>query len=396
VRPANPLRPVQVFLTAMIVLSGSYAGAVTVRTAGPFSVSFYHSGEGDGSNSSTQNWTTQQMDDVVASIQVWYDRLADTAGRQANLHMFWYNYTGSTLGATFCPTNGSGGTSWTYVEHVWRDGVNYSAPWSAWDGYIKMDTDAAGYSWNFGTGNPSSSQIDFRSVITHELGHAVGFYDSYNNSLRKWGATWGTSSSPTAFAGYNGISRWDANLRDDEGDMPNSGGTGTPGKFDVKDNPVHFVGANASAYNGGSVAIYAPNPYAPGSSLSHLDYSTFPDALMSPFFSLGDVQRWPTELEWQVMKDIGWTVLPLGDANRDGEVGLSDFTILKANFGSPGGWTDGDFNNDYVVNLQDFTLLKDHFGQGAALALTTLPEPATLVLLGAAVLPMLSKPRRRR
>jgi len=77
-----------------------------------------------------------------------------------------------------------------------------------------------------------------------------------------------------------------------------------------------------------------------------------------------------------------------GDANQDEKVNLSDFTILKANFGSdPAGWTMGNFNTDTTVNLSDFTILKAYFGLGAPSA-GGVPEPATmgLLALGAAAL----------
>jgi len=51
-----------------------------------------------------------------------------------------------------------------------------------------------------------------------------------------------------------------------------------------------------------------------------------------------------------------------GDANLDDTVNLSDFTLLKSNFGLAGAWGDGDFNDDGTVNLSDFTILKANFG----------------------------------
>ena len=64
----------------------------------------------------------------------------------------------------------------------------------------------------------------------------------------------------------------------------------------------------------------------------------------------------------------------LGDANLDNIVDLQDFSILKANFGQPGGWAEGNFNGDNLIDLQDFSILKANFGEH-------LPEPATLGLL---------------
>lgn len=67
-----------------------------------------------------------------------------------------------------------------------------------------------------------------------------------------------------------------------------------------------------------------------------------------------------------------------GDANRDGQVDLSDFGILKLHFGqSPADWSEGDFDSSGAVDLSDFGLLKANFGsRGAA----SVPEPAALAI----------------
>jgi len=83
-----------------------------------------------------------------------------------------------------------------------------------------------------------------------------------------------------------------------------------------------------------------------------------------------------------------------GDANLDGTVNLSDFTILKAHFGqSPADWPDGDFNDDDTVNLSDFTILKAHFGESKSAA-TALPEPASLSLLALGAMMTLKRKRK--
>jgi autotransporter-associated beta strand protein len=280
------------------------------RTVGPFNITFYNRHDSDGSGiRGAQNWTQQQMDDVAACAAIWADRLTNTPGRQAELHLFWYAFSGTTLGATNAPTNGDGTNSWTYVEHIWRDGTDYEGPWTRSDCTFQFDTNAASTSWNFGTGAPTSGQIDFRTVITHELGHALGFCPSYSSSNDSWGNCWGTASSPSGYAGQLGLANWDRLLVDDAGNHPANAGTGTPGNFNQVANPVWFAGANAAAYYGGNVPVYAPNPYQSGSSLSHLDETRLPNALMSPSLAPGQVVRQPTRLEWEMMKDLGWSVL---------------------------------------------------------------------------------------
>jgi hypothetical protein len=52
-----------------------------------------------------------------------------------------------------------------------------------------------------------------------------------------------------------------------------------------------------------------------------------------------------------------------GDVNHDGKTDLTDFSIIKANFGKMNAVvTDGDVTGDMLVGLDDFSVLKKWFG----------------------------------
>lgn len=71
-----------------------------------------------------------------------------------------------------------------------------------------------------------------------------------------------------------------------------------------------------------------------------------------------------------------------GDVNLDGQVDLSDFVLLKTNFGGVGRRTDGDLNDDGKISLEDFVLLKTNFGATASIAAS--PDAAIAAIGGAA------------
>jgi arabinogalactan endo-1,4-beta-galactosidase len=112
--------------------------------------------------------------------------------------------------------------------------------------------------------------------------------------------------------------------------------------------------------------------------------------------------------------EIKYTLL--GDANLDGTVNGTDFTIMATNFNQAvtNGWDRGDFNYDGSVNGSDFIELAMNFNQSAVqsavtaadlaaldsfatangISLTSVPEPASAGMLVMAGLGMLRRRRR--
>jgi hypothetical protein len=112
--------------------------------------------------------------------------------------------------------------------------------------------------------------------------------------------------------------------------------------------------------------------------------------------------------------EIKYTLL--GDANLDGKVNGTDFTLLATNFNQSvtNGWDKGDFNYDGKVNGSDFLLLAKNFNQSAGqsavagddlaaldsfaavngISLTNVPEPASAGMMVMAGLGILRRRRR--
>jgi hypothetical protein len=285
----------------ILLLAGALsepASASFINTVGAFDFTFYNTGETNGVDPyvGAGDWTQEHVDAVLASASTWNAGITSTPARQVRVEMFWGELA-SALGGAFSPIYGDGSDAFTLGEHAWRDGGTYTGS-TPYDTLILYDMTPVGgtYTWNFGTGAPTSSQFDFQSVVTHEIGHSLG-----------WGGTY-TSASDTWWPG--GTTAWDKNLRDSAGNTPAVGSTGTPGNFNELDNPVYFVGSNAVALYGGPVPVYAPAAYASGSSLAHLDTSTFPEYVMAHAIANGVQKRDLSPLEWAMMVDMGWSVEP--------------------------------------------------------------------------------------
>ncbi|MGC9454754.1 MAG: trypsin-like serine protease [Phycisphaerae bacterium] len=106
--------------------------------------------------------------------------------------------------------------------------------------------------------------------------------------------------------------------------------------------------------------------------------------------------RVSTYAEWIQNVLDGFVAVP-GDANLDGIVDLADFSTLKHNFGLTGAlWADADFNADGLVDLADYSILKRNYGLTSETweAETTVPEPVSMLVLGAGGVCLLAAKRR--
>jgi len=160
------------------------------------------------------------------------------------------------------------------------------------------------FSWYYGTdGNPGSS-FDLMSVALHEMTHGFGFSGTmdYSGGVGSWG--YGT--------GYPNI--YDTFMRDGSGNQLISFYTNPSTALGtaLTSNNIYFHGSNAMAANGSQrVKMYAPSPWADGSSYSHLDYTTFhPTAnrLMVWAISNGDSIHDPGPVTTGILKDLGWSI----------------------------------------------------------------------------------------
>ena len=179
------------------------------------------------------------------------------------------------------------------------------------------------FNWYYGTdGNTPRTQMDFLSVVLHEMGHGLGFSGSGNYSTTTGQGTWGSSGRQYIYDNF---------VKDSSGNKVTtySSPSTSLGNF-LTSNNVLFTGANAVAANSGNnIKLYAPSTWESGSSYSHLDYNTFNNTsnqLMVPSISPGEAVHDPGVVTKGLFKDVGWNLN-----------GSSTATLGKASLLSPSG-----------------------------------------------------------
>lgn len=184
----------------------------------------------------------------------------------------------------------------TVVQNKILNGVDSNG--AAADGVITWNF---GNAWAFGN-SVSNSQYDFQSTAMHELVHTFGFLSNVDSAGSNSGDNWTQFDSFVVTSnGTNAIGndyKWKTAF--------NSNLTGSNGG-------LYFGGPNAVAAYGGLVPLYTPNPWQSGSSMSHLDDSTFTgnnEQLMNSTSDTGLGVRELSEVELGILEDLGYTIAP--------------------------------------------------------------------------------------
>ena len=158
-------------------------------------------------------------------------------------------------------------------------------------------------SWYFGTdGVCPGTKIDFVQVVTHEIIHGLGFAGSM--SVSGGIGSWGLSGYPTIY---------DRFTENASGQKLITFSSGSAALYnELVGGNVYFNGPHANAGNGGSrVKLYAPNPWAVGSSYAHLDesFNGTANAMMTYSINYGEAIHNPGPVTMGILADDGWSTL---------------------------------------------------------------------------------------
>lgn len=208
--------------------------------------------------------------------------------------------------------NGPGvGDGSTYYPDALADALagadNYPSDYDIYAEFNSGATDVY-----YGTdGDEPAQDVDFESIVLHELGHGLGFSgsSSYDPATGKGSFDCRSDSSTCS---PSGLEAYDRFLQAADGTRLTTLADGSTALGTAYQSPLYWGGPNAVAANGGQpVQLYAPRPYEIGSSVAHLDEDAFPtgdvNALLTPFLSNGEVVHRPGPVDLGVFRDLGWT-----------------------------------------------------------------------------------------
>lgn len=164
--------------------------------------------------------------------------------------------------------------------------------------------------WYFGVdGNVPPGAYDFVTVVLHELCHGLGFIGS------------ATLAGNTGFVGQSGSPFvYDTFINDNNSggsllDLNN--GTSSLGNA-LTGGGLVWSGPEGLAATTAPPGIYAPNPWEPGASFSHLREDMYlsgnVNALMTPNLNTGEAIHDPGPLVMAMFSDMGWGVQGCGIA----------------------------------------------------------------------------------
>lgn len=191
--------------------------------------------------------------------------------------------------------------------------------------------------WYFGTdGNTPAMMYDFVSVVLHEIAHGLGF-TGFFFALDNTGGF--------SFFDWDDASSYDRLVIDSDGeqliDTTVYENPSRPLRDALTSNELYAASPVALAEGNAFPRIYAPLSWDDGSSIYHLNSSTYPpgtiNALMTHAFGRGQAIHDPGPLTMGIMADLGWMNLrifhvPIKDQEVTGLVEfnariVSDYTI---------------------------------------------------------------------
>lgn len=247
-------------------------------------------------------WASLLTSPVTIRIEAcWSDMDSGILGGSASLS-FWRGFSRAPFTDTWYPVSQA---SALYGDDLrpasYCTGRGEPTSWCD-DMTIIYNSDYASYFYYGTDGHPAYNQLDFMSLVLHEVGHGLGFAGGMRVSSGL--GYYGVSSTCDYPHSYDHFTYGPANALL-SGTYPcNSIALATA----LTSGNVTFRGENAVAANGGNVPLYAPLSWQQGSSYSHLStsYDGTANALMTHSLGDGESIHDPGPVGLGLLRDTGW------------------------------------------------------------------------------------------
>lgn len=230
-------------------------------------------------------WATQVSSTVPITVDATYTALGPGILGSAGPSSVWRDFTGAPKAGTW------------YVDAVANQRHGSQLDPSP-DIVARFSSSFS--NWSFATGSAPAGKYDFQSVVTHELGHGLGFLGA--------GRVSGGLGS-VRNAGYP--LAYDLATKKGATKLLSIADASSALAAALTSNAVVFDTTAVRNANGGkAAALYAPSTWQQGSSYSHLDEATFRagnrDSLMTPQLGPGETIRSAGPITKAVLKAVGW------------------------------------------------------------------------------------------
>lgn len=235
-------------------------------------------------------WANNVKSSVPITVQANFKPLATGVLGSAGPNFIWRDFTGAPKPGTFYVDAVANKRAGRQLDPSPDIVANFSSSYS---------------NWSFATGPAPRGKYDFQSVVTHELGHGLGFLGAGVVANGKGSVRLATSAGafPTAYDRFTETGAGKALLT-----FPNNSATLAAA---LKGNNIFFDSPAVRSANGGKTAkLYAPATWQQGSSYSHLDDATYPagnaNSLMTHAIGDGETVRTPGPIVKAVFASTGW------------------------------------------------------------------------------------------